>query len=74
MPNKGEEEGKKRKLMAWLEVYGGQRSLAFKIVSLNCLFFFVKERNFFLPHPNVALQFPTKRRDDFGAPNLERFI
>ena len=39
MPNKGEEEGKKRKLMAWLEVYGGQRSLAFKIVSLNCVFF-----------------------------------
>ena len=26
--NKGEEEGKKRKLMAWVEVYGGQRSLA----------------------------------------------
>ena len=27
--NKGEEEAKKkRKLMAWVEVYGGQRSLA----------------------------------------------
>ena len=64
MPNKGEEEGKKRKLMAWLEVYGDQRNLAFKIVSLNCFSFFVKQRNVFLPHPNVAFQLPTKRRDE----------
>ena len=32
--NKGEEEGKKRKLMAWIEVYGGQRSLAFELTTL----------------------------------------
>ena len=51
MPNKGEEEGKKRKLMAWLEVYGGQRSLAFKIVSLNCFFFFCKRTEFFFATP-----------------------
>ena len=31
--NKGEEEGKKRKLMAWIEVYGGQRSLAFELTT-----------------------------------------
>ena len=31
--NKGEEEGKKRKLMAWVEVYGGQRSLAFELTT-----------------------------------------
>ena len=30
--NKGE-EGKKRKLMAWVEVYGGQRSLAFELTT-----------------------------------------
>ena len=30
--NKGEEEGK-RKLMAWVEVYGGQRSLAFELTT-----------------------------------------
>ena len=34
--NKGEEEGKKRKLMAWVEVYGGQRSLAFELTT-GCL-------------------------------------
>ena len=33
--NKGEEEGKKKKkkLMAWVEVYGGQRSVAFKLTT-----------------------------------------
>ena len=32
--NKGEEEGKKkRKLMAWVEVYGGQRSVAFELTT-----------------------------------------
>ena len=33
--NKGQEEGKKkkRKLMAWVEVYGGQRSLAFELTT-----------------------------------------
>ena len=30
--NKGEEE-EKRKLMAWIEVYGGQRSLAFEVTT-----------------------------------------
>ena len=30
--NKGEEEGK-RKLMAWVEVNGGQRSLAFELTT-----------------------------------------
>ena len=57
MPNKGEEEGKKRKLMAWLEVYGGQRSLAFKIVSLNCVFFFCKTTECFFATPKC--RFPT---------------
>ena len=33
--NKGEEEGKKRKLMAWVEVYGGQGSLAFELTTAN---------------------------------------
>ena len=32
--NNGEQEGKKkRKLMAWVEVYGGQRSLAFELTT-----------------------------------------
>ena len=31
--NKGVEEGKKRKLMAWVEVYGSQRSLAFELTT-----------------------------------------
>ena len=32
--NQGEEEGKKkRKLMAWVEVYGGQRSVAFELTA-----------------------------------------
>ena len=51
MPNKGEEEGKKRKLMAWLEVYGGQRSLAFKIVSLNCVLCICKTKECFFATP-----------------------
>ena len=33
--NKGEEEGKKGKLMAWVEVNGGQRSLAFELTTAN---------------------------------------
>ena len=33
--NKGKEEGKKRKLMVWVEVYGGQGSLAFELTTAN---------------------------------------
>ena len=31
--NQGEEGKKKRKLMAWVEVYGGQRSVAFELTA-----------------------------------------